>query len=151
MKPLLSILTLAIVAVVYTGCNPAGDRQTGNGPVKVELKKESNGYQLYCDGKPYYIRGAGFEGRDPSSVARFGGNTIRTWRTGDAFITGQEILDEAHRNGLMVCLGIEIARERHGFDYDDTLAVRSQFEFAKAEVLKYKDHPALLAGASATN
>lgn len=145
MKPLLSILTLAIVAVVYTGCNPAGDRQTGNGPVKVELKKESNGYQLYCDGKPYYIRGAGFEGRDPSSVARFGGNTIRTWRTGDAFITGQEILDEAHRNGLMVCLGIEIARERHGFDYDDTLAVRSQFEFAKAEVLKYKDHPALLA------
>jgi hypothetical protein len=55
------------------------------------------------------------------------------------------VLDEAHANGIMVCMGLEIARERHGFDYNDEEAVAKQFEYAKGEVLKYKDHPALLA------
>jgi hypothetical protein len=145
MKLLINILVMAVLSAMLAACGTAGERQTGRDPVKVELKKESNGYQLYCNGKPYYIRGAGFEGHDPSSVARYGGNTIRTWRTGDAFITGQEILDEALENGLMVCLGIEIARERHGFDYNDRQAVKAQFDFVKGEVMKYKDHPALLA------
>lgn len=35
--------------------------------------------------------------------------------------------------------------ERHGFDYNDTAAVRRQFDQVKADVLKYKDHPSLLA------
>jgi hypothetical protein len=39
---------------------------------------------------------------------------------------------------------IEIGRERLGFDYDDEEAVARQLEFARNEVLKYKDHPALL-------
>jgi hypothetical protein len=43
----------------------------------------------------------------------------------------------------MMC--IEIGRERHNFDYDDPQAVMRQFENSKREVLKYKDHPALLA------
>jgi beta-galactosidase/beta-glucuronidase len=42
-------------------------------------------------------------------------------------------------------MGLEIERERHGFDYDDPDTVRKQFEYVKGEVLKYKDHPALLA------
>ena len=39
---------------------------------------------------------------------------------------------------------LPIGRERHGFDYDDPDAVRRQYEFARQEVLRYKDHPALL-------
>jgi len=39
---------------------------------------------------------------------------------------------------------IEIGRERHGFDYDDEEAVAAQLAYAREEVLKYKDHPALL-------
>ncbi len=42
-------------------------------------------------------------------------------------------------------MGLEVGRERHGFDYNDTAGVKRQFEFIKGEVLKYKDHPALLA------
>lgn len=135
---------LALLAVVWS-CNPGADSSSDLKPVKVELKKESTGYQLYCDGKPFYIKGAGFEGNDPSTISRFGGNAIRTWRTGDQHISGRQMLDEAYKNGLMVCMGIEIGRERHGFDYNDTAAVRRQYDFALAEVLKYKDHPALLA------
>ncbi len=35
--------------------------------------------------------------------------------------------------------------ERHGFNYDDTAAVKKQFDRLREEVIKYKDHPALLA------
>jgi len=54
------------------------------------------------------------------------------------------VLDEAQKNGLMVTMGIEVARERHGFDYNDELAVKAQLENIKKEVLALKDHPALL-------
>jgi hypothetical protein len=127
------------------GCNNHELNKEQERPVKVELKKEANGYQLYIEGEPFYIKGAGHQGTNSYSVAKNGGNAIRTWSTGDENITGQQILDEAHKNGLMVCLGIALAKERHGFDYDDPVAVQRQFEFAKSEVLKYKDHPALLA------
>jgi hypothetical protein len=55
-----------------------------------------------------------------------------------------EVLDEAYKHRLMVCMGIEVGRERHGFDYDDENAVREQFEAIKKDVLELKDHPALL-------
>jgi hypothetical protein len=145
MKNLTTILAILLSGIVFVSCNKSQNTPIPNTPTKVELRKESHGYQIYCDGKPHYIKGAGFEGKNPSSVAKHGGNTIRTWRTGDQFITGQQILDEAYQNGLMVCMGIEIGRERHGFDYDDTAAIRKQLEFARGEVIKYRNHPALLA------
>ncbi len=98
-------------------------------------------YQLTWNGKPYAINGAGIDGGDISALAQHGGNSLRTWRTDDA----QFVLDEAHRHGLTVVMCIEIGRERHGFDYDDAEAVAAQLEFARGEVQKYKDHPALLA------
>src|SRR5690606_40102511 len=45
---------------------------------------------------------------------------------------------------LTVMLGLRMGHERHGFDYDDEVAVREQKESIRAQVLKYKDHPALL-------
>ncbi len=42
-------------------------------------------------------------------------------------------------------MGLDVARERHGFNYDDTAAVKKQLEELGAEVLKYRNHPALLA------
>ena len=41
-------------------------------------------------------------------------------------------------------MGIEVARERHGFDYNDEVAVAAQLERIRQEVLELKDHPALL-------
>jgi hypothetical protein len=43
-----------------------------------------------------------------------------------------------------VALGLAMHSERHGFDYDDADAVAEQLERMRAEVLKYRDHPALL-------
>jgi len=44
----------------------------------------------------------------------------------------------------MVCMGLDVARERHGFDYSDKQAVAEQLAAMEQDVLALKDHPALL-------
>lgn len=112
--------------------------------VKVEVIKKADGYQLLRGGEPYEVKGAGLEVADIGVFASHGGNSIRTWRTDNQKYTALELLDTAHRHGVTVALCIEIGRERHGFDYNDEAAVAAQMEYARGEVLKYKDHPALL-------
>ena len=109
------------------------------------LGMEGERHVLLRGGEPYEVRGAGIEFGDKGRFAARGGNAFRTWRTDNGEQTGQEVLDEAHALGLTVLMCIEITPERKGFDYDDVAAVRRQFEYAKGEVMKYKDHPALLA------
>lgn len=106
----------------------------------VQVVHEDGRYILTRYGEPYQINGAGIEAMGPPVFASHGGTSFRTWRTDNA----RAVLDEAHDLGLTVVMCIEIGRERLGFDYDDDEAVASQLEFARAEVLKYKDHPALL-------
>lgn len=145
MRIMLKTTFILAFLMILNGCNNSHTDSAGTGPVKVELKKEGEGFKLYCDGKPFYIKGAGLEGGDIEALATHGGNALRTWRTDNQFKTGKEMLDEAHAHGLMVCMGLEIGRERHGFNYDDEQAVAKQLEYVRGEVMKYKDHPALLA------
>jgi beta-galactosidase/beta-glucuronidase len=74
-------------------------------------------------------------------LAAYGGNSIRTWSSRNA----NKVLDSAQKYGLTVLMGLGITPERHNFNYDDTAAVRKQFDRTREEVVKYKDHPALLA------
>jgi hypothetical protein len=141
---LLFFATIIVVAFSF-GCQNSKDNDKHSQASQVTLKVVADSYQLYVNGEAFYIKGAGLECGNIKSLADHGGNALRTWRTDSPCRKGNEILDEAKKNGLMVCMGLEIARERHGFDYNDSAAVREQFEYAKAEVLKYKDHPALLA------
>src|SRR5688572_16691328 len=108
-------------------------------PVKVEIRKGAAGYQLFRGGQPYFIKGAGGT-RYQDRLAQYGGNSIRTWGTGG----GEEVLTTAHRLGLTVTMGLNVASERHGFNYDDTAAVRQQLEKLRGQVRKFKSHPALL-------
>ncbi len=115
-----------------------------NGPVPVVVKQVDGRYELHRDGRPYRIRGAGLEFGSVEKLAEHGGNSFRTWRTENGRESGQKVLDRALRNGLTVTMGIEMGSERHGFDYNDAAAVARQFERVKGEVLRYRDHPALL-------
>ena len=108
-------------------------------PVPVELRKSAAGWQLLRGGEPYLIRGAGGSA-SLERLAEAGANSIRTWSTDRA----GEVLDEAHRLGMTVTVGIWLAHERHGFDYRDPQQVASQMQKARAAVLAYRDHPALL-------
>ncbi|MFD1314035.1 glycoside hydrolase family 2 TIM barrel-domain containing protein [Namhaeicola litoreus] len=115
-----------------------------NHPSKVELKKVGEKFQIYINNEPFYIKGAGIEFGNIPALAKHHGNSFRTWRTDNGERSAKEVLDEAYENGLMVTMGIEVARERHGFDYNDEKAVKAQLERIKNEVMALKDHPALM-------
>jgi len=106
---------------------------------KVTIVQKEGAWQLLVQGKPFYIKGAGGQKQLDVLVAA-GGNTIRTWGTKNA----DKILNEAHKRGLKVMLGLWVQHERHGFDYNNEAAVKAQLETFREEVRKYKDHPALL-------
>ena len=71
---------------------------------KVEIIKNSKGYQLLKDGKPYYINGAGGT-ENLDKLKEYGGNSIRTWGV-DA--QTNNILSKAQKNNISVCFGIWI-------------------------------------------
>ena len=108
---------------------------------KVEIIKINNNWKLLRNGIPYYIKGAGCEDlKYFKHLADAGGNSIRTWSPDN----GREVLDKAHELGLTVMMGLWAGQERQGFDYDNESAVKTQLNYFKSVVKKYKDHPALL-------
>lgn len=113
---------------------------TATGPIKTEIRQTADGFRLYRGGEPYFIMGGGGDSDYLDKLAEHGGNSIRTWGTGGA----QELLDRAHELGMTVTLGLNVTGERHGFDYDDEEAVAAQLARLREEVLRYKDHPALI-------
>ena len=106
---------------------------------RVEVTTNSSGnFELQRNGVPYYIKGAGAKDHFDQLV-NSGANSIRVWSTNN-----KSLLDSAYNHGLTVTLGLHVRPERSGMDYNDEYAVKGQIEFLKNEVLKYKDHPALL-------
>ena len=137
------LLALLAVAVAASGCH-AQEPLRATAPARVEVRQTGGRWQLYVNQQPFYIKGAGLEFGNQEKLAAHGGNSFRTWRTENGRESGQQVLDRAQKNGLLVTMGLEVSRERHGFDYSDADAVAKQLAEIKAEVLKYKDHPALL-------
>ena len=116
-----------------------GDSPNPEGPATVVIKKEKSGYRLYCNGQPYFIKGAGgYEHYE--KIKAYGGNSVRIWSLKGA----KEFMDKAHRLGLTVTLGLDLEQQRTGFNYSDKKAVKAQFERIKKDILAYKDNPALL-------
>ena len=106
---------------------------------KVEVTTNASGnFELQRNGAPYYIKGAGAKDHFDLLV-KSGANSIRVWSTNNT-----ALLDSAYQHGLTVTLGLHVRPERSGMDYNNEYAVKGQIEQLKNEVLKYKDHPALL-------
>ncbi|OEK03699.1 beta-galactosidase [Roseivirga sp. 4D4] len=111
---------------------------------KSTIVKVENGFELQLNGEPFFIQGAGLEFGSIPKLAAHGANSFRTWRTDNGQRSGKEVLDDAQKYGLKVTMGIDVGRERHGFDYDDEEAVKAQLERIRGEVMELKDHPALI-------
>lgn len=108
--------------------------------VRVEVVQSDGKWQLLRDGQPMMIKGVGGSG-SRELLAQIGGNSFRTWGTRDL----DRQLDEAQKLGLVVTVGISLPKEgRDGFSYSDPAAVAPLIARAREEVLKYKDHPAVL-------
>lgn len=140
------LLIIGLLSVMAYSCNTPGEKKDPltAGPRKVELKQTDGKYRLFVDGKEFFVKGAGLEFGNIEALAESGANSFRTWRTDNGRQSGREVLDEAYDNDLMVLMGIEVGRERHGFDYNDTAWVAQQKEDIRRQVLELKDHPALL-------
>lgn len=108
-------------------------------PSKVEVAKVGDGWRLLVDGKPFVVKGAGGDA-SKQVLKDVGGNAFRTWGADNL----DKQLDEAHKLGLKVAVGIWLGHKEHGFRYDDPKQVAEQFETVKAVIQKYKNHPAVL-------
>lgn len=136
---------LLFVLACWQGCTPSQPSENTNSDItKAEIRQTDGNYQLLVNGEPFFIEGAGLEFGNVEALAKHGGNSFRTWRTDNGQSSGKEVLDRAQASGVYVTMGIEVARERHGFNYDDEAAVKEQLERIKTEILAYKDHPALI-------
>jgi len=129
---------LVIAFLLFSGCSSS----TGQDPEKpsiVKIENTGSSFTLLVDDEPFFIKGAGGQSH-LDKLSSYGGNSIRTWSTDNA----QTVLDEAHKYGIKVTLGLWAGHERHGFNYSNEEAVQAQLETFRQRVEEFKDHPALL-------
>lgn len=106
---------------------------------EVKVQRTAHGYQLLRGGKPYFLKGGGgLQYYDQLRAA--GANTVRLWSTDYA----TPLLDEAQRQGLTVMLGLWLEPEDKHFTYYDPKMVAVQRVRVRQQVLRFRNHPALL-------
>jgi len=135
---------LSVRLVMYLSLLILNAYVSANEAIKVEIVNRGGHYQLLRGGEPYTIKGAGLEYGDINSLHAHGGNSIRNWSTANDHETAQEVLDKALKKGITVSLCLGLKAERLGFDYNNKKSVEKQFQEFRKEVLKYRNHPALL-------
>ena len=141
MKLIKISLILSTVMMMATSCYSSASEKV----LKVELKKNKEDmYRLFVDGEEFFVKGAGCEFGKIEALAEHGANSFRTWRTENGVSTAEEILARAQNEGVLVLMGLDVGRERHGFDYNDSVWVKQQYDSIRAKVMRIKDHPALL-------
>ena len=110
-------------------------------PIPVRIVQKDGQFMLLRDGKPFKVHPiSGFDELDTAIAA--GANTIRTWSI--KHLDNGRILDEAHKRGMGVVVGLWMGHKRDGFDYADPAMVAKQYEQNCKDILRYKDHPAVL-------
>ncbi len=106
-------------------------------PVPVKLDPSMG---LTRGGNPYQVKGAGGQTK-LAQLASLGANSIRTWATADL----DQILDSAQQHGLTVSAGIWLESECAWFSYRNAEHCAKQTARVKTEILRFREHPALLA------
>lgn len=107
--------------------------------VRIECDAKGS-FTLLRDGKPTLVKGANWP--NPTTVgglAAAGGNSIRTYADEIKWM-----LPLAKKHGFTILAGLDIGRERQGFDYDDQKALDKQFDRIRTTVRKYKNEPEIL-------
>lgn len=140
---LIAVLAL-LITLFTTSCDAfKKDNPSDHQPSVVEIKSSEGKYRLFVNNKEFYVNGAGSSKDKIKELSEHGANALRTWGINQQK-HGLAYLDEAHKHGLKVMIGLYMGKERHGFDYNDATAVEAQLQDVKNLVYAYKDHPALL-------
>ena len=143
----LKYIFIILLMVVTSACRlddyeiPVGSDMVPTAPRTVKVVQDSEGnWQLLVNDAPYYVNGAATN-RYYTDVKSFGGNAIRLYSPKDE--NTREIMDDAHKAGLMVYLGLGMSAAKY-LDYTDAAKVAAQKETILEYVRQYKGHPALL-------
>jgi hypothetical protein len=102
----------------------------------VTIDKTGTGYLLLRKGSPFYIKGAVAWNRF-DLVRQYGGNAVRT-------ACRDELLDQADNLGLACMVNLPVRAERSGMDYNDSVAVKEQFDKIIRLVEKNKQRECVL-------
>ena len=138
-KPLLFFVgVLVALSIAETADNKEReDMSKVTEPSIVKIQQIGRRFELTRNGEPYFINGAGGSNH-LDMLVEAGGNSIRTWSS------SRETLDQAHEKGLSVCMGLRMSKPRRGADYTDTKMLKEQRDGIHDQVMKLKDHPAIL-------
>ena len=91
---LLGLASLLLLSTLWmTACASVPDDISTAIPVEIVAK--DGRYHLLRGGQPYEVKGAGLESGKMQALVAHGGNSFRTWRTDNQWMTGQEVLDRA--------------------------------------------------------
>jgi hypothetical protein len=132
------LIICAILMMAAFGCqSQTRETRAAIGPSVVKIQQFGQRYELTRNGRPYFIKGAG-GGSYMDELVKAGGNSIRSWSS------SRDLLDKAHEKGLAVCMGLSMRLPRHGADYTDADFLVRQRGRIREQVMKIKDHPALL-------
>jgi hypothetical protein len=132
------LFPLVITFIFLLSCEQKKYKTKPDGKT-VEVIAHNGKYQLYRNGSPYFIKGAGAYVH-LEDLKKAGGNSIRIYDTENA----QHILDKAQELGLTVTVGLKVAKAITEMDYSNEKAVAAQLAALRKVVLTYKNHPALL-------
>ena len=114
------------------------------------------GRKLYVDGSEFFIKGVAITGlnKDNTGYNPFlkaavdaGANVVRTYDIADLGSTPEkaiQVMDELYASGVYVNFGIFVGRQQDGFDYNNDSGRSEQIRKAKANIEKFKKHPAIL-------
>lgn len=106
----------------------------------VFIKKDSSGYCLYRNNKPFQIQGATGKVQF-KALSDIGGNTIRVYDT----INIKFVLDRALKNNLGVIIDIPLPKYSKHYNYYSNKTNNNRLKKkVKKLVNTYKNHPALL-------
>lgn len=132
-------ITLGIIALISWCCSISGQ------PSLVTFEINRREASIFVDGEKWNTKAvSGFDYLDMAQEA--GVNTIRTWGINN--LNNGQLLDEAHKRGMKVLVGLWFAHNNNGIDYtlaSDSVKIKIQYDRITQSVMKYKDHPAILA------
>ncbi len=83
---ILTIFTASGISLATANDQP---RPLASKPSQVHISQNNGHYQLFVNGQPFYVKGAGLEFGNQEQLALYGGNSFRTWQTDNGQESGK--------------------------------------------------------------
>lgn len=134
-----TLLLAGLFVFIYVNLGPR-NFNINKAERKVSIRQESGRYSFFKSGKPFLVKGgAGYT--NIKELAECGGNTIICWDTAKL----ESTLRQADQYNVAVIIGIDIPGVDNTEFYNDKKNIENYFNAYKNIVVRFKDHPSLLA------